>query len=342
MNVGIIGASGIGKHHAKWFHLAGCRIAAFTGTSPERCQKTAGILRDLFGFDGRSYTDYRRMLDTEPLDIVCVCSPPEVHLPQIGDALGAGLHVYCEKPVTWVPADALPVPLPSCADPRAAAVFHPALNALLTATRTALAPALEGRSVFGLNTQYVAVQAAYRTLYEAHRGPLDRIDQVYFLLESKGISGRYNSFEGIWIDMSPHALSQIIGWRPDGALDPASVACAIREAETTAAFRYDGVAVEAVLRKNVASTPKRRFGVNGFLVDYEGRADPDGVYRTFLTYGDQTVVAEDLMQHSIHRFLEAIARPDLQPFAGPREALKNLEMSVMIMERGKRVKESLC
>lgn len=335
MTVGIIGASGIGKHHAKWFTLAGCRIVAITGTTLDSLAKTSPILKKLCGFSGRGYTDYREMLDKESLDIVCVCSPPDAHLKQLRDALSSGCHVYCEKPVTWVSPDLLRTPLPSCPDPGSRALFHPALRTLLEETRAALALVKQDR-VFGVNAQYVAAQETFRRLYETHRGPLDTIDSVFFLLESKGISGRYNSFEGIWIDMAPHAISQTIRWIPDGTLTPASVVCEIREERTTAAFRYGPCAVEVGLGKNMVSTPKRQFGVNGFIVDYEGRADENGVYRTFLTYENHTLQMDDLMQSSIQQFLTAITTPGARPFVGSEEALKNLELNMMILERGSR------
>lgn len=304
MNVGIIGASGIGKHHAKWFTLAGCKVTAFTGTTPERCAATAALLRDLCGFGGQTYLDYREMLEHEPLDIVCVCSPPEAHLNQIADALAAGRHVYAEKPVTWPPSDLLSCPLASCPNPRARSVFHPALHLLLEETRSALS--FSG-PVFGLNAQYVAAREAYRTLYEAERGALRHIESFYFLLESKGLSGRYSAFEGIWIDMAPHGLSQMIDWLPEGTLKPDTVTCDIGEETTSASFCYGDARIEMVCRKNVVSIPKRRFGVNGFWVDYEGRADENGVYRSFLTHNGKTVMIDDLMDVSVRRFLERSA-----------------------------------
>ena len=205
------------------------------------------------GFDGRSYTDYRDMLDQETLDIVSICSPPETHLDQIRDALQAGLHVYCEKPVTWVSAEAISFPLTPCPSSDISGPSHPTLQSLLEKTRIALAPALTGQSVFGLNTQYTAVQQAYKALYETHRGAMDVIEKVYFILESKGISDRHNHFEGIWADMSSHALSQLIAWIPDGSLDLGSISCIIQKNQTVARFKYGSSRVEVVLAKNVQS-----------------------------------------------------------------------------------------
>jgi hypothetical protein len=165
---------------------------------------------------------------------------------------------------------------------------------------------------------------------------MDVIEKVYFILESKGISGRHNDFEGIWADMSSHALSQLIAWIPDGSLDLGSISCIIQKNQTVARFKYGSAQVEVVLAKNVQSVLRRQFGVNDFLVDYEGKADDQGVYRTFIHYGKDTVILDDLVQLSIDRFLDAIGDRHVKPFSGARDALNNLELSMMILERGSR------
>ena len=137
--------------------------------------------------------------------------------------------------------------------------------------------------------------------------------------------------------MASHALSMIIAWMPDGVLDEASVDCSIRENETVARFHYGTASVEAVLRKRADSTLRRQFGVNDFIVDFEGRADEQGRFRSFFHQGDQTAVTDDLVLQSIRRFLDAIQSGDTRPFVGGREILKNLEMTMIILERGRRI-----
>ena len=337
MNVAIIGASGIGKHHAKWFHLAGCNVVAFSGTSPETCRRTETVLRELFGFQGRSYTDYRRMLETETLDIVSICSPPDTHLEQAEIALDAGLHVYCEKPFAWPSFDALTYPLPSRPSTSQPGVSHPALRRMLDDAHSVVDLADQCQRVLGFNTQYVAAESVYQSMYETHHGAFDAIESFYFLLESKGVSGRHADNEGIWIDMASHALSMIIAWMPEGILDGTSVDCRIRENETIARFHYGSASVEVVLRKSADSALRRQFGVNGFIVGYEGQADEQGRFRAFFHHGDQTAVTDDLVLKSIRRFLDAVQSGDTRPFVGGREILKNLEMTMIILERGRRI-----
>jgi predicted dehydrogenase len=45
------------------------------------------------------YTDYRALLEHEDLDAVVVAPPDDLHYPMTMDALEAGLHVLCEKPL---------------------------------------------------------------------------------------------------------------------------------------------------------------------------------------------------------------------------------------------------
>ena len=44
--------------------------------------------------------DYRKILDDKALDAVHVCTPNALHFPIVKDAIEAGKHVICEKPLT--------------------------------------------------------------------------------------------------------------------------------------------------------------------------------------------------------------------------------------------------
>jgi predicted dehydrogenase len=52
------------------------------------------------------YTDFRRLLDQKGLDAVVIATPDHTHAPATLRALRAGLHVYCEKPLTHTVAEA--------------------------------------------------------------------------------------------------------------------------------------------------------------------------------------------------------------------------------------------
>ncbi len=49
---------------------------------------------------GRTYADWRKLLKSEELDAVSICTPNYLHAPMALAALDGGLHVFCEKPMT--------------------------------------------------------------------------------------------------------------------------------------------------------------------------------------------------------------------------------------------------
>lgn len=49
---------------------------------------------------GQSLTDYRKLLENQEIDYVCIATPEHRHCQMTLDALDAGKAVYCEKPLT--------------------------------------------------------------------------------------------------------------------------------------------------------------------------------------------------------------------------------------------------
>ncbi len=107
--VGVIGASGKGDYgHGIDVTFAGlerAKIVAVADEQPAGLQKAAERL----GVD-RRYADFRKMLENEKLDIVCV-GPRwlDDRVAMVSAAADAGAHVYCEKPFAsdLVMADAM-------------------------------------------------------------------------------------------------------------------------------------------------------------------------------------------------------------------------------------------
>src|SRR5688500_16997398 len=101
LRVGIAGARGIGKHHAKWFTLAGADVTAVYGTTPESAEAAAEGLRTLCGFQGKAFHEWDRIVAEGGFDACSVCSPAEDHAANVHSLVAAGKHILCEKPVVW-------------------------------------------------------------------------------------------------------------------------------------------------------------------------------------------------------------------------------------------------
>ena len=98
IRVGIIGCGGIAtsKHMPSLAKVRDCEMVAFCDIIPERAQKSA----EKFGVHGaKCYTDYKELLKDETIDVVHVCTPNRSHSVITVDALHAGKHVMCEKPM---------------------------------------------------------------------------------------------------------------------------------------------------------------------------------------------------------------------------------------------------
>jgi predicted dehydrogenase len=100
--VAVVGC-GIGRLHlAEGYaaHPDKFRVAALCDIDAEKLAATA----DEFGIPDR-YADFAALLADPDIDIVDICTPPGLHVPQALAALAAGKHVICEKPIAGSLAD---------------------------------------------------------------------------------------------------------------------------------------------------------------------------------------------------------------------------------------------
>ena len=105
LKVGIIGCGGIanGKHMPNLKKLKEVEMVAFCDIVEERAEKAAAK----FGGEGaKTYVDYRELLRDPEIAVVHVCTPNRSHSFITVDALEAGKHVMCEKPMAKTYADA--------------------------------------------------------------------------------------------------------------------------------------------------------------------------------------------------------------------------------------------
>ena len=106
VRIGIIGCGGIanGKHMPSLKKVAKCEMVAFCDLIEEKAVKAA---KEYGTPDAKVYTDYHKLLEDKTIDVVHVLTPNRAHSFITVDALNAGKHVMCEKPMAINSAEAL-------------------------------------------------------------------------------------------------------------------------------------------------------------------------------------------------------------------------------------------
>jgi predicted dehydrogenase len=102
MKVAVIGASFAQAAYLPALkHVPGAEVVAIASGRLASAQAAA----DKFGVPHAS-DDWEAMLDTHPVDLVCIATPTVLHAPQTLKALAMGAHVLCEKPTAMNAAEA--------------------------------------------------------------------------------------------------------------------------------------------------------------------------------------------------------------------------------------------
>lgn len=71
--------------------------------------QAVGKIRERVGYEPKATGDYRDIINDPTIDAVVISTPDHWHAKQTLDALAAGKHVYCEKPMTHTIDEALAV-----------------------------------------------------------------------------------------------------------------------------------------------------------------------------------------------------------------------------------------
>lgn len=95
MRIGIVGLGAISPLHIRAILKHGQKITAICDVDPEKRQKVNAE----FGLNAEEYSDYNALLASGKVDVVHVCTPHYLHAEIICMALGANIHVLCEKPL---------------------------------------------------------------------------------------------------------------------------------------------------------------------------------------------------------------------------------------------------
>ncbi|MCR4573119.1 MAG: Gfo/Idh/MocA family oxidoreductase [Lentisphaeria bacterium] len=309
-NVAILGASGIGRHHANWWRLEGARVAAFLGSNPESIAKTTDTLKTMFSFDGRGYCDLEELLTTEKPDIVDVCLPPQMHYNAVKNALVAGCHVLCEKPFVYDDGKSP--------------------EELLEQARELTLLAEEKQLSLGICTQYVVAADEIRRLWlEEHTG------EHITSFEGRLISPTRNrppNAKWTWIDLAPHMLgvAQVLSGCGEIDYDNVKTTFEGHLAEVTFPCKCrDGRILDCKITTfHRDEEPKnvRQIVLNGELYDVGGRLDENKVFQMDIQTPSGIVEKPDMMRLLIRNYLHGCLK------VPGRMARQNLEWMLKIIE----------
>lgn len=93
--VGVIGKGFIGPAHIEaLMRLGTIEVVALAGTD----EVESKVKAEQLGVR-ESYGDYKRLIANKELEVIHICSPNNLHYPMVKEALDAGKHVVCEKPL---------------------------------------------------------------------------------------------------------------------------------------------------------------------------------------------------------------------------------------------------
>lgn len=96
IGIGIIGAGEISLLHVAAYRTLGDRVRLVAVADIDR--ERSKFLSERFEI-ASVHEDYQRLLADPDVDAVSICTPPFLHVQQSVEALEAGKHVLCEKPV---------------------------------------------------------------------------------------------------------------------------------------------------------------------------------------------------------------------------------------------------
>lgn len=98
LRIGVVGAGRIGKLHVSnlMMRVSNATVVAVTDVVAESAKELA----QKFGIP-KVYGDYKELVNDPEIDAVFVCSSTDTHSIIAYDAVMAGKHVFCEKPIDF-------------------------------------------------------------------------------------------------------------------------------------------------------------------------------------------------------------------------------------------------
>jgi len=107
LRIGIVGWGFMGKMHFRCYKSdTNVEVTAICDADAKQLQNSSGVSGNISGAEDdldlsniALYSDLSKMLAEEKLDALSIASPTFLHASQTIEALNAGVHVFCEKPM---------------------------------------------------------------------------------------------------------------------------------------------------------------------------------------------------------------------------------------------------
>ena len=107
LRTGIVGLGFMGKMHFRCYKSdTNVEVTAICDANAKQLQNSSGVAGNISGAEDdldlsniALYSDLSKMLAEEKLDALSIASPTFLHASQTIEALNAGVHVFCEKPM---------------------------------------------------------------------------------------------------------------------------------------------------------------------------------------------------------------------------------------------------
>jgi predicted dehydrogenase len=100
LSAAVVGTGFIGPVHVEAIRRLGHRVVGILGRSPEKSKAAADALGIPTG-----YADFAQLLADPLVDVIHLASPNKRHFEQCKQAVAAGKHVVCEKPLAMTTAE---------------------------------------------------------------------------------------------------------------------------------------------------------------------------------------------------------------------------------------------
>ena len=94
LTAAVVGTGFIGPVHSEALKRIGVNVRGILGSSPEKSRAAADTLRLEI-----AYNSYAELIADSAVDSVHITTPNKDHLEMTRQALAAGKHVICEKPL---------------------------------------------------------------------------------------------------------------------------------------------------------------------------------------------------------------------------------------------------